>query len=121
MYSLEYPVRCSPTILYEFLSTAVGLQEWFADKVDQRENTFYFTWEGSTDNAEMTENFENNYVRFRWDYYDEDEFFEFRIEQSSVTNETILQITDFADSSDIKDAENLWKSQVNNLKHRIGS
>ena len=29
LYTLEYPVRCSPGILYEFLSTPAGLQEWF--------------------------------------------------------------------------------------------
>ncbi len=121
MYSLEFPVRCSPTILYEFLSTPVGLQEWFADKVDQREQVFNFTWNGATDIAEQLEAFENEYVRYRWDYYDEDEFFEFRIEQSPVTNETILRITDFAEKNDIKDQERLWHSQVSDLKHRIGS
>ncbi len=121
MYSLEFPVRCSPTILYEFLSTPVGLQEWFADKVDQRDQMFSFTWNGATDVAEQIEAFENEYVRYRWEYYDEDEFFEFRIEQSPVTNETILRITDFADKFDQKDQERLWNSQVNNLKHRIGS
>lgn len=121
MYSLEFPVRCSPTILYEFLSTPVGLQEWFADKVDQREQVFNFTWNGATDIAEQLEAFENEYVRYRWDYYDEEEFFEFRIEQSPVTNETILRITDFAEKNDIKDQERLWHSQVSDLKHRIGS
>ena len=49
------------------------------------------------------------------------EFFEFRIEQSSITNETLLRITDFADKSELKDQEQLWTNQVNNLKHRIGS
>ena len=121
MYSLEFPVRCSPTILYEFLSTPVGLQEWFADKVDQREQVFNFTWNGATDVAEQLEAFENEYVRYRWDYYNEDEFFEFRIEQSPVTNETILRITDFAEKGDIRDQERLWHSQVSDLKHRIGS
>lgn len=121
MYTLEYPVRCSPAILYEFLSTPVGLQEWFGDKVDQRDSTFYFTWNGSTDIAELVEYVENEYVLFRWDYYSDDEFFEFRIEQSSITNETILKITDFADKADLKDQERLWASQVNDLKHRIGS
>ena|SRR5690606_32994301 len=121
MYSLEFPVRCSPTILYEFLSTPVGLQEWFADKVDQRDHNFFFTWNGATDTAELVEAFENEYVRYRWDYYNEDEFFEFRIEQSPVTNETILRITDFAEKGDIRDQERLWHSQVSDLKHRIGS
>lgn len=121
MYSLEFPVRCSPTILYEFLSTPVGLQEWFADKVDQRDSTFYFNWNGSSDSAEMLEHVENEFIRYRWDYYGPDEFFEFGIEQSPITNETILKITDFADKNDIKDQERLWNSQVSDLKHRIGS
>jgi uncharacterized protein YndB with AHSA1/START domain len=121
MYSLEFPVRCSPSILYEFLATPVGLSEWFADKVDQRDNNFYFSWNGAVDTAELLETVENEYVIYRWDYYSDEEFFEFRIEQSSITNETILRITDFADKSDLKDQEQLWNSQVSDLKHRIGS
>jgi uncharacterized protein YndB with AHSA1/START domain len=121
MYTLEYPIRCSPSILYEFLARPVGLQEWFADKVDQRDSHYYFTWNGATDPAEVLEEFENHYIRFRWEYMDSDEFFEFRVEQSPVTNETILRITDFADKGEIKDQEQLWSSQVNDLKHRIGA
>ena len=121
MYTLEYPFRCPPTILFEFVSKPVGLSEWFADKVDQRENNFYFSWNGSMDTAVMVEEIENLYVRFRWDYYDEDEFFEFRIEQSPVTNETVLKITDFAEKADIRDQEQLWNNQVADLKHRLGS
>ena len=121
MYTLEFPIRCSPTILYEFLATPVGLQEWFADKVDQRDANYFFSWNGSIDTAEVLEQFENNYIRYRWDYQDSDEFFEFRVEQSPVTNETILRITDFAEKNDIKDQERLWSSQVNDLKHRIGA
>ena len=121
MYTLEFPIRCSPQILFEFISTPVGLQEWFADEVNQRDNQFNFTWNGAVDYAELLEEFENEYVRFRWDYYREDEFFEFRIEQSPVTNETILKITDFAEKNDLKDAERLWNTQVNDLKHRTGS
>ena len=120
-FSLEFPIRCSPAILFEFLSTPVGLSEWFADKVDQRDQTFKFSWNGSDDIAYKLEEVENEYVRYRWDYYGDDEFFEFSIEQSPVTNETILTITDFADKYDLKDQENLWSSQVADLKHRIGS
>ncbi len=121
MYSVEFPIRCSPPILYTFLSTPVGLQEWFADKVDQKDNVMHFTWNGSTDTAEILEHIENEFIRYRWDHYGKDEFFEFSIEQSQVTSETILRITDFADKADIKDQERLWNSQVSDLKHRIGS
>ncbi|MBS1614757.1 MAG: ATPase [Bacteroidetes bacterium] len=121
IYTLEFPIRSSPTILFGFLSTAVGLQEWFAEKVDQREDRFYFTWNGAVDEAIQTEIFDNNYVRYRWDYYDDDEFFEFRIEQSPVTNETILRITDYAEKADLTSSQQLWNQQIQNLKHRIGA
>lgn len=119
-YTLEFPIRCSPTILYEFLSTPVGLQEWFADRVDQRDNLYYFYWNGVPDTAERLDAVPNEFVRYRWDYADTNEFFEFRIEQSAVTNMTILRITDFVDKSELKDAERLWASQVSDLKHRLG-
>lgn len=121
LFTVEVPVRCSPSILFEFLSTPSGLQEWFADEVDQREDTFYFSWDGSTDEAELLESEENVFVKFRWDYYSDDEYFELRIAQSDVTNETILQVSDFADKAEIKDQQQLWSRQINDLKHRIGS
>ena len=60
LFTLEFPVRCSPAILFEFLSTASGLQEWFADKVDEWENVFSFSWNGGTpDKAEILDQEEN--------------------------------------------------------------
>jgi uncharacterized protein YndB with AHSA1/START domain len=120
-YNLEFSIRCSPNILFEFLSTPSGLGEWFADKVQQKENTFFFSWKESVEKAEMIAAEENEYVVYKWDWMEEDEFFEFRIEKSPVTNETILTITDFADKKEIPDQERLWEAQIHDLKHRVGS
>jgi len=46
LFTLEFPVRCSPGILFEFLATPAGLQEWFADRVDEWENVYSFSWNG---------------------------------------------------------------------------
>lgn len=120
-YNLEFSIRCSPIILFEFLSTPSGLGEWFADKVQQKENTFFFSWKESVEKAEMIAAEENEYVVYKWDWMEEDEYFEFRIEKSPVTNETILTISDFADKKDIPDQERLWEAQIHDLKHRVGS
>ena len=80
LYTLEYPVRCSPGILYEFLSTPAGLQEWFADKVDERDNIFSFSWNGSADTAEIIDSEEEKFIRFHWSQAPKEEYFEFRIE-----------------------------------------
>ena len=66
LYKLEYKVWCYTSILYEFLSTPAGLQEWFADKVDERDSIFYFSWNGSLEKAEVTESEEYKLIRFHW-------------------------------------------------------
>lgn len=121
LYTLEYPVRCSPAILYEFLSTGSGLQEWFADKVDDRDGMYTFNWNGTEDKAELLDKEENHFIRFHWTHSAKDEYFEFRIEKSEVTNQTILIISDFADKKEIKDQSQLWEYQVKDLFHRVGS
>lgn len=121
LYTLEYPVRCSPAILYEFLLSPAGLQEWFADKVDEKDGVYTFSWNGSEDEAELLETEEEKFVRFRWTHAPKDEYFEFRIDKSEVTNQTILVIKDFADKKDIKDQSQLWGYQVKDLFHRLGN
>lgn len=121
LYTLEYPVRCSPGILYEFLSNPSGLQEWFADSVDERDGVYIFGWNGTEEKADLLEHEENKFIRFRWHHMAKDEYFEFRIDKSEVTNQTILIIKDFADKKDIKDQSQLWEYQVKDLFHRIGS
>lgn len=120
-YSLEYPVRCSPGILFEFLSTPSGLQEWFADYVDETEGVFSFSWNGTEEFADMVEKEQDKFIRFHWTHSPKDEFFEFRINKSEVTNQTILIISDFAEKKEIKDQSQLWEYQLKDLFHRIGA
>jgi uncharacterized protein YndB with AHSA1/START domain len=121
LYTLEYPVRCSPSILFEFLSTPAGLQEWFADKVDERDNVFFFSWNGSSQRAEVLESQDEKYIRFHWLDAPKEEYFEFSIEKSEITNQTILVVKDFAEKKEVKDQSMLWNYQVKDLFHRIGS
>ncbi len=121
LYVLEYPVRCSPAILYEYLATPAGLQEWFADKVDEWEGVYSFHWNTSVEKAEVLEKEENKFIRYKWDTMDKDEYFEFRIEKTEITNQTILVIKDFAEKGEIKDQSLLWEYQVKDLFHRLGS
>lgn len=121
LYTLEYPVRCSPTILFDFLSTSSGLQEWFADKVDDQNGVFTFSWNGSEEYAEVLESEEEKFIRFHWTHAPKEEYFEFAIEKSEVTNQTILVIRDFAEKKEIKDQAMLWDYQVKDLFHRLGN
>jgi uncharacterized protein YndB with AHSA1/START domain len=114
-------VRCSPNILFEFLSTASGLQEWFADKVDEWENVFSFSWNGGVpDKAELLDQEADKFIRFKWLHSEKNEYFEFSIEKTEISNQTILIIKDFAEKNEIKDQSRLWEYQIKELFHRVG-
>lgn len=52
-YELEFPINSSPQLLYQYISTPSGLQEWFADNVNSRGEFFTFTWDGVEENARL--------------------------------------------------------------------
>ena len=116
---LEYVINCSPRVLYNRLSTASGLTEWFADDVRIKGKQYTFIWEGSEQTAEMTLRKENSLVRFTWVY--EDGYFEFKIMRDELTNDVSLLIVDFAEEDEQEETEELWNSQVSELKHVLGS
>ncbi|MCY1719569.1 START-like domain-containing protein [Prolixibacteraceae bacterium Z1-6] len=118
--NLEYIINCSPKVLYNRLSTASGLTEWFADDVRVRGKKYTFVWEGSEQTAEMTLHKDNKLVRFVW--LDEDDtYFEFKIVRDELTGDVSLLITDFTDEDEKEETEDLWSSQIADLKHVLGS
>ncbi len=117
---LEYVLNCSPKVLFNWLSTASGLNEWFADDVKVKGKKFTFIWEGSEQTAEMTLIKENKLVRFTW-LGEEESYFEFRITQDELTGDVSLIIIDFAEEDEIKETKGLWDTQVADLKHILGS
>lgn len=117
---LEYVINCSPKVLFNRLSTASGLTEWFADDVRVRSKQFTFVWEGSEQVAEKTLHKDNKLVRYTW-LDEEDTYFEFKITRDELTGDVSLLITDFTDEDEKEETENLWNSQVADLKHVLGS
>ena len=117
---LEYEVKCSPKVLYNRLSSASGLSEWFADDVRVQGKKFTFIWDSSEQTAEMTLHKENRLVRFSW-IDEEDTYFEFRIAQDELTGDVSLIIIDFSEEDEKEETAELWNTQVADLKHILGS
>lgn len=117
---LEYVINCSPKVLYNRLSTASGLAEWFADDVRVQGKRYTFYWEGSEQTAEMTLRKENRLVRFTW-LDDENLYFEFKISQDELTGDVSLIIIDFSEEDEIEGTRELWNTQIADLKHILGS
>ncbi len=120
-YTTEFMVRSSPAILYNFLTASSSLAQWFCDTCDVNGDVYTFGWDGFEENAILEDSDEDRYVKYRWEDADEDEFFEFEIYKSEISNDTVLTITDFADKDDVEDQIKLWESQIDTLSKRIGA
>ena len=116
---LEYVINCSPKVLYNRLSSASGLSEWFADDVAVNGKKYTFIWDGNEQVAVLAFKKENLIVRFDW--VDDDTYFEFKITRDELTGDVSLLITDFTEEDEIDETRSLWDSQVATLKHVVGS
>jgi uncharacterized protein YndB with AHSA1/START domain len=122
-YQLEFEIKSSPKILFNYLSTASGLEEWFADKVNMRDGDFIFLWEGSEARAKVLTRKDNQLIKYKWvtDDKKDETFFQFEIVQDEITSDVALVVTDFASDEDKEENILLWNSQVHSLMHHIGS
>lgn len=120
-YELEFPIQASPNMLYQYISSASSLSEWFADNVNSRGKVFSFFWDGSEEKAELISSKNNDFVKFRWLDNEDDSFFEIKITVDEITKDVSLIVTDFADEDEVEESKMLWDSQISDLKTVIGS
>lgn len=121
-FELEYVVRTSAPLLYEFISTPSGLSEWFADDVNIKDGVFTFFWDGSEQKAKLLAFKEEKFIRFQWVDKPIGTYVEFRIDKDDLTGDVSLIIIDFAEEGpDTDSSKKLWDSQVNKLLHVLGS
>ncbi len=118
---LEFIFRASPAILYSFLTDPATLVRWFCDEVDIQDDVYTFSWHGSEEIAEMIDDIEEERVRFRWEEAeDREEYLEFKFYKSTITNETVMEVTDYCDEDEVEEQRDLWISQLDKLKVECG-
>jgi uncharacterized protein YndB with AHSA1/START domain len=123
-YEIEFPINSSPQLLYQYISTPSGLQEWFANTVNSRGEFFTFEWDDIEENARLASKKTGEKVKFKWiddNKKDTEYFFEMRILEDEITKDVSLMVVDFAEEDEIEQSKLLWENQVSDLKHVIGS
>ncbi|MFL2666534.1 MAG: START-like domain-containing protein [Flavobacteriaceae bacterium] len=123
-FELEFPIHASPQMLFQYISSASGLSEWFADNVNSRGIIFSFFWDGSEEKAELISSKSNSFVKFRWldDSEDQDKcFFQIKIVVDEITKDVSLMVTDFAYEDEVEETKMLWDNQISDLKQVLGS
>ena len=120
---LEYLLNAtSKSILWSAICTPTGLEGWFADRVQSDDKIVDFFW-GKTEKrtAEIVAVRAYSFIRFRWlDNEIPREYFELKMTNSELTNDFVLEITDFAAANEVDDVRELWESQVETLRRTCG-
>ena len=121
-YEMEFPIHASPSLLFQYISTPSGMQEWYADNVNSRGEFFTFIWEGSEEKAKLVSKNKGQYIRFQWiDDEDTDYYFEMRIQVDAITKDVSIMVTDFAEDDEIEEGKMLWENMISELKQLLGS
>jgi uncharacterized protein YndB with AHSA1/START domain len=118
---LEFMLKASPTIVYTFLTNPACIVRWFCDSVDIEGDFYKFGWGKTEEWAELVDDIEDELLRFSFDYAESDEeFLEFRIYTSEITEQTILEIKEWCDENELADQKLYWESAVATMKREMG-
>jgi hypothetical protein len=118
---LEFLFKASPNILYTFLTTPACIVRWFCDKAEVDEHQITYSWSGNEEVALILSDHEEEVLRLKWaDSEYDSEYLEFKISESPVTGETILDLTDFCDDGELNDTRQYWNQQIKNLQKECG-
>jgi len=119
----EYEFKASRKMLFNYLSTASGLAQWFADDVNINEDkTFTIIWDGEENLARMVSHRLNSQVRFDFisEGDDDPNYVEFRIDVNELTEAVFIRVTDYSEMDDELELTDLWDHLMADLREIVG-
>lgn len=122
----DYQINASKKIVFNYLSTASGLEEWFADEVKINEDkTYIFNFDSEDHYARLASQRSNSHVKF--EFYDpknpnesDHSFIEFKLEENELTQTLFLKVIDYSDSYEDDELVAIWEGLIGRLKDIIG-
>lgn len=122
----EFEFRASPKMLFPYISSASGLSQWFANKVNTLSDHKYdFQWDNESHIARQVSLRQNKSVRFEFletgENSHDNNYVDFRIDQSELTQSTFLRVTDYSTNTDPEELKDLWDGLLDKLKEIVGS
>jgi len=122
---LEFPINASPSLIYNYIQSASGLQEWFAHKVVNKSRIDYvFVYDdGQEAKATLDKSINNKLCRFHFEHTPEDEYIEMEIIVDELTEDVAIKVTEFCNDTESEKREigELWHTQIQTLKDIIGA
>lgn len=127
-YITEFEINASVKMLFPYLSSAAGLQEWFADEVNViGDKLLDIVWDGVSHPAKIISRRINHHIKYQFikksdnDENAEMQYLEFRLDYNEMTQSSFLKIIDYSDMDNEDDLNELWEGLIDTLKEKIGA
>ncbi|MCR9064748.1 MAG: START-like domain-containing protein [Cytophagales bacterium] len=116
----EYPFKTSHKVLYNYISTPGGLQQWFANNVSiDSDHNYHIEWDGGVHVATVHKKL-NKSVKYDFQGKDDGNSLELKLVQGELDGSTYLEVTDVSDNDDEDDLRSLWDGLIGDLKDIVG-
>lgn len=133
-YNAEYEIRAAVKMVYPYIASAQGLEEWFADRVEVLNDKFLnIHWDNEQHMAKIVSQRSNSMIRYQFVENMEEEktksrtkkkdanFLELKLNYSELTDTTYLLITDYSEMNDEEVLQELWDGLVETLREKLGA
>jgi len=133
-YNAEYEIRAAVKMVYPYISTPQGLEEWFADRVEVLNDKFLnIHWDNEQHVTKIVSQRNNSMIRYQFVESIEEatsktrarkkdnNFLELKLNYSELTDTTYLVITDYSEMNDEEVLEELWDGLIETLREKLGS
>ena len=61
---MEFEIKASPAMLFNYISSPSGLSQWFCNDVDIYNNFYKFKWDGDESIAELLKKTQHKRIRY---------------------------------------------------------
>lgn len=120
-YSVEFPLKAGPDLIFNYLATASGLAAWFADDVNVNGDIYEFEWDGAVERAQLVKRKPGKMAKFHWLDREGEEYLTLEIAQDELTSDVALVISDYEEEDEIDEAKMIWSVSVDTLRGTIGA
>ena len=118
---LEFPIRASPVIIYDYISNTSNLTQWFCEdlKAKDRDN-YLFIWENEERKAKIERRVRGKLIRWSWEDSPKGEYLELEVIKDDMTGDVLIKVTDFCDEEEADSNFELWEADIEHLGGVIG-
>ncbi len=115
---LEFPLRASPAIIYDYLSSTSNLAQWFCDDLKAKDKDNYvFIWDNGNEErkARIEKKVRGKLIKWSWEDAPEGEYLQLEVIKDDMTGDVLVKYTDLCHAQEAKFNPDVWGTVLPHL------